>query len=131
MFSNAYLGVLIAGGYSDDIDGTILRSAEIYLPDSNTSCTLPDLPEERYVHTQDRNLACGGHDSDTDKNCVKWTNGAWTRSHNLRERREYHVSWATASGVYLMGGWRSRNTSELIKEDGSVEEGFNLKYNTW
>ena len=42
------------------------------------------------------------------------------------------MSWATASGVYLMGGgshtsWR---TSELVKEDGSVKEGFKLEYKT-
>ena len=29
-----------------------------------------------------------------------------------------------------MGGRFSMNTSELVKEDGSVEEGFNLKYET-
>ena len=122
-----YIGVLITGGNGN--------KAEIYLPDSNTSCVLPGLPEERNYHTQDGDLACGGLSSsylyNTQKSCVKWTNGAWTRSHNLREERSFHVSWVTASGVYLIGGWGSFRTSELIKEDGSVEEGFNLKYNTW
>ena len=36
----------------------------------------------------------------------------------------------TAEGVFLIGGLHSGNTSELIKEDGSVEEGFALKYKT-
>ena len=40
------------------------------------------------------------------------------------------MSWATASGVYLMGGTYSQWTSELVKEDGSVEKGFLLKYET-
>ena len=47
------------------------------------------------------------------------------------------MSWATASGLYLMGGHISGWTSELVKEDGSVEkgfkrteEGFKLKYET-
>ena len=44
--------------------------------------------------------------------------------------REDHVSWATASGLYLIGGYYRGWTSELVKEDGSVEEGFKLKYET-
>ena len=43
--------------------------------------------------------------------------------------RSDHVSWATASGVYLIGDGNHRKT-ELVKEDGSVEEGFKLKYET-
>ena len=39
-----------------------------------------------------------------------------------------HVSWATGSGVYLMGGYSGPRTSEKVKEDGSVEDGFVLKY---
>ena len=122
-----FLGVLITSG-TNGIQ--IQKSAEIYLPDTNTSCILPDFPEERNGHAQNGDLACGGSLSDTLKNCVKWTNGVWTRSHNLREGRDYHVSWATASGLYLMGGGSSLKTSELVKEDGSVEEGFDLKYDT-
>ena len=34
-----------------------------------------------------------------------------------------HVSWATEDGVYLIG---LSNTTELVKEDGSVEDGFIL-----
>ena len=40
------------------------------------------------------------------------------------------MSWATKDGVYLMGGLYSKNTTEVVKEDGSVEDGFNLKYDT-
>jgi len=40
------------------------------------------------------------------------------------------VSWATTSGVYLIGGEESVRTSEKVKLDGSVEEGFSLKYDT-
>ena len=65
--------------------------------------------------------------------CVKWSpaSGTWNQSHTLREKRHAHVSWATDSGVYLIGGWYSRNTTEKVKLDGSVEEGFSLKYDTW
>ena len=42
--------------------------------------------------------------------------------------RSDHVSWATASGVYLIGDGNRK--TELVKEDGSVEEGFKLKHET-
>ena len=64
--------------------------------------------------------------------CIKWSpaSGTWTQSHTLRQSRSGHVSWSTSSGVYLMGGWGSLRTSEKVKIDGSVEEGFVLKYDT-
>ena len=51
-------------------------------------------------------------------------------NHTLRKGRYAHVSWATASGVYLIGGSYSKRTSEKEKLDGSVEEGFSLKYDS-
>ena len=122
-----FLGVLITGGYTQD---GWLKSAEIYLPAYNSGCSLPELPKKRSSHTQDGNLACGGAGSSSGKECIKWTNGSWTKSHTLRKERYGHVSWATPSGVYLMGGWVSPTTSELVKENGSVEESFELKYET-
>ena len=103
---------------------------EIYLPSDNTSCSLPELPEVRYWHTQDGPWTCGGGGSSTWTTCDQWSEGSWTRSVSLSVERINHVSWATASGVYLIGGSVSKKTSELVKEDGSVEEGFKLKYKT-
>ena len=51
--------------------------------------------------------------------------------HTLLQSRTGHVSWATEDGVYLMGGEIGKKTTELLKEDGSVEDGFSLKYDTW
>ena len=119
-------GVLISGGGAN--------SVEIYNPTTNTTCSLPKLPVGRYGHTQDVNLACGGPSSSTRTTCVKWSSesGSWTQSHTLRKRRYGHVSWATEDGVYLMGGNDSSSwkTTELVKVNGSVEEGFRLKYHT-
>ena len=125
-----FSAVLITAGYRFNVGH--LRSAEMFLPSSNTTCSLPELPEGRVYHTQDGGLACGGGDSSsTETNCDRWSAGTWTRtSHTLRERRDAHVSWSTSEGVYLIGGTYSWKTSELVKEDGSVEEGFALKYNT-
>ena len=105
-------------------------SSEIYNPVTNTSCSLSHShsPDVEHEHSQDGDLACGGYPSKT--SCLKWSpaSGTWTKSHTLRQKRMNHVSWATASGVYLIGGMISPNTSEKVKLDGSVEEGFDLKY---
>ena len=120
--------VLITGGYN----GSFHKSAEILNPVTKTSCSLPELPEARSGHSEDGGLACGGYPTPTLTTCVKWSpaSGSWTKSHILRQRRRYHLSWATASGVYLIGGQYSGKTSEKVKFDGSVEEGFSLKYDT-
>ena len=108
------------------------RSAEIFNPITKTSCSLPQLPEERFRHSQDGDLICGG--PITPKTCVKWSpsSGSWTQSHTLRQSRFEHLSWTTASGVYLMGGMNdlSKRTTEKVKFDGSVKNGFSLKYDT-
>merc|ERR1711971_202316 len=120
--------VLITGG----ANGGELKSAEIFNPVTKTSCSLPEIPVARWHHSQDGGLACGGRSDNTRKTCVKWSpaSGTWTQSHTLSQKRRDHVSWATASGVYLIGGGSSPRTSEKVKLDGSVEEGFSLKYNT-
>ena len=121
--------VLIKGG-----NGSAKRIAEIYNPITKTSCSLPNLPEWRHRHTQDGNLLCGGGGSSTTINtCVKWSpgSGTWTQSHTLKGKRADHLSWPTASGVYLIGSvyYDSSKTSEKVKLDGSVDEGFSLKLN--
>ena len=80
-------------------------------------------------HSQDGGLACGGGGGTS---CFKWNSasGTWTKSHTLKEKRANHVSWATASGVYLIGGGSSPRTSEKLKVDGSVQYSFDLKYDT-
>ena len=119
-------GILASGGYN----GGNLKSVEIYNPVSNISCSLPEFPSQRQRHSQDGALACGG--GGNDKNCVKWSSdsGTWTQSHTLIQRRYYHVSWNTDDGVYLMGGAYSLKTTELVKNDGTVEDGFSLQYDT-
>ena len=124
-----FLAVLITGGYGR---GDWVSSAEIYLPSGKTSCSLPELTEERAWHTQDGPWACGGRGIDT---CEKWSEGSWTRSQGrLSVYRGDHVSWASVSGVYLMGTYykykNGKETTELVKEDGEVKEGFPLKVPT-
>ena len=134
MMTILFSAILITGG--GGYMGAYKKSAEIYVPSNNTHCSLPELPElpeGRGWHTQDGPWACGGGDyrDSTHKTCDLWSQGSWTRQVlSLRNVRWGHVSWATASGLYLMGGDNSGWDSELVKEDGSVKDGFPLQYNT-
>ena len=122
--------VLITGG----ADGDDRFSSEIYNPFTKTSCSVPQLPDARGVHSQNAGLTCGGgyKAPASSNNCVKWNpaTGTWKKSHTLKESRSEHVSWATASGVYLLGGNKAntKRTSEKVNKDGSVEDSFSLKY---
>ena len=127
------LGIIITGG----INGSgALTSVELLKADgSPSSCSLPPLPEGRRVHSQTGLTACGGYDSDDIKrSCVTLSAGFWTRSHNLVNPRGFHTSWESHQGIMLLGGGVEAlsggysNTTELLKEDGTSEELFHLKY---
>ena len=118
---------MISGGV-----GTDQNSAEIFYPETNKSCSLPKLSKRRFYSTQSGDHLCGGGpDSGPDSprgDCVKWSNGTWTKSHNLTQKRYGHSSWTSSSGSYLIGGTHSPKTSEIIYDNGIVENGFDLKY---
>ena len=112
-------------------------TAELYLPSSGVSCSLPKLPGTwgRYYHTvESTGLLCGGeYDGDT---CLQWSpdTGTWQQLITLDVGRDVHVSWtpSTDIGTYLMGGSESEmmRTTTLIKPDGTQEPGFPLMYDT-
>ena len=118
-------GVLITGCYPAD------NTAELYVPSTGASCTLPSLPDNRYHHTvTEGGLLCGGRD--TSDSCIQWSpdSGTWEEALTLDVRRSQHVSWTPSSGAgtYLMGGYDSKRTTTLVNNDGSQEPGFPLKY---
>ena len=123
--------IIISGGHG--VNGVETeRSAELYLPSSNTSCMLPALPDARYYHSQDGTLLCGG---DQEASCLTFnlTTGGWTRTpHNLTQERHGHVTWPVEDGAILIGGEGSdaENTSEIVRHDGTNEPTFNLHYST-
>ena len=124
MFTSA---VLITGGYEE-------QSAEIYQPHRDRSCVLPDLPKERYGHTQDGSLLCGGETA-PDRSCRRWNSktGSWDMvPESLTEKRDFHISWTPADGsvTYLLGGARSKNTSEVIDYYNDVRASFPLQHDT-
>ena len=123
-----FLAVLITGNTNSPRD-----TAELYVPSSGVSCTLPQLPDSRYRHTVDsKGLLCGGWS--TSGTCLQWSpdTGTWDLQLTLDVKRSDHVSWTpgTEVGTYLMGGGYSQRTTTLIKPDGSQEPGFDLKYDT-
>ena len=90
----------------------------------------------RLRHTlEGSGLLCGGMYT-TYTSCVQWSsvNGTWEEYLTLDAERYYHVSWTPdpSIGTYLMGGLKTeaRNSTTLIKPDGSQEPGFSLKYKT-
>ena len=128
LLANIYiLVVLITGGYNYDY----LNTAEIFLPSNGKSCTLPHLPQNRYRHTVDNHILCGGSVG-TEDSCLQWSpdNGTWEEYLTLDVIRYWHVSWTPGTGVgtYLMGGDIGRRTTTLVKPGGTQEPGFPIKY---
>ena len=110
-----------------------LDTAELYLPSSGLSCSLPHLPDYRAFHTQESSgLLCGGYI--TDNTCIQWSadTGTWEEYLSLDMRRFDHVSWTPGTGVgtFLMGGGdgESSKTTTLVTPKGTQEPGFPLKY---
>ena len=124
--------ILITGGWTE---GSLLHPAELYLPRNGSGCSLPEIPERRKFHSQEAGLACGGSsraylEYTIYKNCWRWSpsSGVWNKSHNLAVERTFHVAWATAAGVHLIGGHGvASNNAERLSEDGSVARIFPLK----
>ena len=125
--------ILITGGLRGD------RDASIYIPDTNQSCILPDLPTRRYYHSQVGLRACGGTIGIT--NCDTWDpeTGSWNAEDVQLIGCRAGNSWTTANGegTYLIGSygysygngaydaWDNAKTSDLLKPDGTVVPGFN------
>ena len=123
---------------------------ELYLPSSDVSCSLPNLPYETDInddglggHTvESSGLLCGGSGVyDSRNTCLQWNpyNGTWDNWLTLHIQRDGHSSWtpSTDIGTYLIGGIdildyvkEARNSTTLIKPDGTQEPGFKLKYDT-
>ena len=122
--------MIISGG-----SGT--NQVEVIAPFVNVSCSLPNLPTDhgRFSHTHDSSLVCGGFPQfDWAQTCVNLTSSGWVAtSRKLQYPRNRHSSWAVEDGVILIGGQDSeyfnwaRNTTELVKYDGTTVEAFPLK----
>ena len=80
-----YLGMLITGGYGDPHSRMALRSAEVFLPSSNSSCRLGEMRWARYRHSQTGPLVCGGEGGEDSRgSCELSGGGGWTREVRLQ-----------------------------------------------
>ena len=77
---------------------------------------------------QHGNIICGGDSEEAGQTCVNLSDGFWNVSHQLERRRRDHTNWMTSSGLILMGGYWSGQTTDLLLNNGSTQERFNLKH---
>ena len=115
-----FSAIIVTGGYGDNS-----RSVEALREDGSSLCTLPDLPNSYFYHTQSGLVTCGGYYAST--SCIRLIDGKWNQSNTLKHDRDFHSSWASPMDIVLMGGV----DSELLTDaDGQSVELFSLKYDT-
>jgi len=121
------LAIIVTGGVSAD------TSVDLLFNNGSYYCGLPNLPEDRYIHSQNGFVTCGGgHENSTRKSCLTFVDGEWQQTHYpLLEERVCFSSWETSNGgIYLFGGAQSPYTSEVVDADGNTESGFDLTDDT-
>ena len=119
--------MLITGGYRDPHSKTALRSAELLIPSSNSSCGLADMRSARYRHSVTGTLACGGEGSRT--SCEELRGGAWRETVRLEGKgRTGHSAWASNGSVLLLGDLTDEdshaNTTEIIEGNRNTSDPF-------
>ena len=128
--------IIITGGKTEfgSKDETLVQ---LFNENGTFICELPKLPENRFGHTQDGLVLCGGgNTSYSIPTCLTFENGSWIESYNLIEPRYLHSSWTSPVGVMLLGGKFFQGnfdlpaTSELLIEDGQSVPNFDMHYNT-
>lgn len=128
--------LIISGGVgSDDASYTV----EAFVPATGQHCKLPNIPAKpnswelgpRFGHSMEGLKICsGGPQTESRANCISLIKGTWKLANILGENRVYHSSWASPSGRRLLGSFFSRDTTEILREDGSgtSDSGFGLRY---
>ena len=126
------ISVVIVTGSSGK-DKSAKTSVELLSINGTRLCSLPDLPAERYYHSQSGLLTCGGGPTDAKTSCVTFAGGSWKKSHTLGKPRHDHTAWALPNGVLLIGGPRttgdglSATSTELLTDNGVSTPSFSLQ----
>ena len=105
------------------------KSVELLYTNGSRICNLPDLPYDRYLHSQTGLTLCGGRHDPESTNCQTLSStGSWEETHTLSMRRASHCAWNSPQGIILIGGRDSGagTTSVILLESGDTNPGFNL-----
>ena len=106
---------------------SVMTSVELLSSNGTRLCSLPNLPEKKWQHSQTGVVACGGGTGSELKSCSTFADGRWKKSHNLGTKRYGHIAWASPQGVRLMGGvYSQRQTTELLNDNGGATPSFTL-----
>ena len=130
--TTSFRGLMIVGAEDSS------RAVEIIDLDTKQQCRITDLQERRYAHAQLGDIVCGGWWAlrpEANENCVSVTNQS--KKWNLMKGRYWHNMWKDIDGtIWVIGGdlrWNRTtelyySTTEVLKNDGSTEEGFQTEY---
>ena len=121
--------ILVSGGHSSSSAST---KAELLHTNGSWICSIPNLPYNRWLHTQTGVTACAGYgDSASESTCHTLSStGTWEVSHNLNQSRVYHSAWDSPQGIVLIGSGDTSawTTTEMLLESGDTAPGFNLDF---
>ena len=131
-FYYANLVVMVTGGQG--VTDSVKTSVELLSSNGTRLCSLPNLPEKKWQHSQTGVLACGGGSRGSGsayKSCFKFTDSRWKKSHTMGTSRYGHTGWASPQGVLLIGGTdtQSQTSAELLTDNGGATPSFTLKNN--
>ena len=121
---------MLVGG-TDSWIGQPQSKVELFPPPSSDSCSIPDLPEPRALHTLSllpggRLVVCGGSTEidgdDRFDSCISWVAGqnSWTHMHTLRQVKD-KINLSVSMYVNESAG------CQLILE-GISGRGFTISY---
>ena len=115
LFYIFFLAIIITGGW-------LTQTVEVLRSNGSRWCSLADLPEYRYEHTQSGLTLCGGkYDL---KNCLTFNYGNWAISHTGLDHTTDHSAWSSAiHGTRLLGD----TSTELLADNGETPRGYSLK----
>ena len=105
---------------------TAYNQAEIFIPHTKETFSLPAIPgNPRVWHSLTGTILCGGAHPNTKTTCLNLkSNGDGRQPHSsaLVHSRMAHSAWDSPSGVVLLGGYYSAQSTELVTSTNSTSQ---------
>ena len=98
-----------------EVVGSAGKSVELLSSNGTRLCSLPDLPGERWGHSQTGIVTCGGGVGSEETSCVTFEAGSWKKTHTLGQQWRDHTAWASPQGVMLIRTKLKRRTCFRIR----------------